>query len=73
LGDEDVSRPEAMVLVAWDEKGDCSVCGKVLGMLASEGGTSEDDWTSSTSANSGMKVGTHHYGLRHYLTSWPEG
>jgi len=62
-----------MVLVAWDEKGDCSVCGKVPGMPASEGKTSEDGWTSSTSANSRMKMRAHHYGLRHCLTPQPKG
>ena len=71
-GDKDVSRPEVTILVAWNDKGDCSISGKVPGMPASEGRTSEDSWTSSTSANSGMEVGAHHYGLRHCLTSQPE-
>jgi len=33
--DEDISRSEAMILVAWNEMGDCSVCDKVPGMPAS--------------------------------------
>jgi len=61
-----------MILVAWNEKGDCSVCDKVSNMPASEGGTSEDGQTSSTSANSGMEMGAHHYGLRHCFTLQPE-
>ena len=67
------TKPEATILVAWDEKRDCSVCSKVLGMPASEGGTAEDGWTSSTSANSEMEVGAHHYGFCHCFTSQPEG
>ena len=72
-GDEDVPRPEAMVLVAWDEKRDCSVCSKVPGVSTSEGRISEDGWTSSTSANSRMEVGPHHYRFCHCFTSQPEG
>ena len=36
-----------MVLVAWDEKGDCLVCGKVSGVPASEDRTSDDGRTST--------------------------
>ena len=72
-GGENVSRPEATVLMAWDETGDCSLCSKVPSMPASEGGKSEDGWTSSTSANSEMEVEAHHYGFHHYFTSQPEG
>ena len=54
--------------MAWNEERDCTVCGEVSGMSAGEGGTLDDNQTSSNSVDSGMKVAAHQYGFRRCIT-----
>jgi len=55
------------------KKGYYLVCDKVPGMSASEGGISENNPTSSTLVDSRVKMGTHHDGFCHCITSQPKG
>ena len=68
MRDEDVTRSKATILVAQDEKRDCSICGKVFGMLTSEGWTIKNSRTTSTLTVFRMEVRAHQHGLRHCLT-----